>query len=70
MAKRKIEENVFEDSNSTTGGKKKGGIIAFIICVLIALSIWTYANNVEIKNENNLEGDGQTTEISTGAVGE
>ena len=70
MANRKIEENVLEDSNGSIGGKKKGGIIAFIICVFIALAIWTYAKNAEIKNENNPEGDGQTTEIGTAEVGE
>ena len=70
MAKRKIEENMSEDSSNYVGGKKKGGIIAFIICVLIALSIWTYAKNVELRNENIPETDGQTTEVGADAAGE
>ena len=70
MAKRKIEENVYEDSNSTVSGKNRGGIIAFVICVLIALAIWTYAKNVELKNESLSEGDGPTTEVTLKSAGE
>ena len=50
--------------------KKKGGIIAFIISVLIALAIWTYAKNVEIKNENAFDGDSHVTDAYTEKVGE
>ena len=70
MAKRKIEENVYEDGNNAVGGKKKGGIIAFVICVLIALAIWTYAKIVELKNESPQEGDIPTVEVTPDTVGE
>lgn len=70
MAKRKIDGNVLEDGNGTIVGKKKGGIIAFIICVLIALAIWTYAKNAEIKNEEIPEGEGQVTESYAEEAGE
>ena len=70
MAKRKIDENVREDGSTIVNGKKRGGIIAFIICVLIALAIWTYAENVEIINENTPEGEGQTAESYTEGAGE
>ena len=70
MAKHKIDENMHEDGNSTVSGKKKGGIIAFIICVLIALAIWTYAKNVEFKNENAFDGDSHVTDAYTEKVGE
>ena len=75
MAKRKIDKNIHDDENGASAGKKKkGGVIAFVICLLIALVIWTYAKNAEIKDENAqnalTSGEVQTVDVSAESVGE
>ena len=35
---------------------KRSDILAFGICVMVALVIWIYATNVELKNNTNPEG--------------
>lgn len=51
MANREIKENVHDDGTYVIKKNRKGSIIAFIICVLIAVAIWIYARNAEIKEE-------------------
>lgn len=35
---------------------KRSDILAFGICVVVALVIWIYATNVDLKNNTNSEG--------------
>ena len=67
MAKRKIEENVQTNGASTVKKNKKESIVSIIICILIALAIWVYAKNVELKNEaaqTPVGGEPQTAQTS------
>lgn len=68
MAKREIKENVHDDGTYVVKKNRKESIIALIICVLIALAIWIYARNAEIKEENEQQpppaGDQQSEQIS------
>ena len=52
MANRNVKEKVQESGTHGEKKRSKGSVIAFVICVLIALAIWIYAKNTEIKNEN------------------
>ena len=67
MAKREIKENVHDDGTYVVKKNRKESIIAFVICVLIALAIWIYARNAEIKEENEQlpppSGDQQSEQI-------
>ena len=72
MAKRNLEENIQEDGARTVKKNKRESIVALIICLLIALAIWVYAKNAELKENAQAPsgGEPQVTQSSTeGAEG-
>ena len=52
MANRNVKEKVQESGTRDEKKRSKGSVIAFVICILIALAVWIYAKNAEIKNDN------------------
>lgn len=51
MSKRKQEEAVYDDGSYVVKKSRKTNIIAFVLCVLVALMIWLYATNMESKEQ-------------------
>ena len=49
MAKRKQDELMHDDGTYVVKKSRKKNIVAFILCVLVALIVWLYASNVEQK---------------------
>lgn len=68
MSNTEKKEKVLDDGTYVVKKNRKGDIIAIIVCVLIALVIWVYAKNAEIKeqNENAPDNGGQTVEDTVG----
>ena len=66
-----MEKEFIEDDGVNTSGKKKKGIsglVAFLICLVLAFVIWCYAKGGFIKEQ--MEAEGSTTpEIETVATG-
>ncbi len=51
MAKQKQNEHVENDGTYVVPKNRKKNILAFILCVLVALLIWIYASNMEDKEK-------------------
>ena len=51
MSKRKQNEQNHDDGSYVVKKSRKRNIIAFILCLLIALVIWLYASNIEQKKQ-------------------
>ena len=49
MSKRKQDEKIHDDGTYVVKKTRKGSMIAFVLCALIALIIWLYATNDERK---------------------
>ena len=71
MAKLKQEIKDEAQSEGARAPKydRRKNIIAMVVCILIALAIWVYARNIEIKNEQAQTpvGDVQTDQADTTA---
>ena len=44
--------------------RRKGNIVAFVVCLLIALFIWVYATNMEEKKKNEELSANTSTSVS------
>ena len=63
-----MDKECIEDVESGTPEKKKKGIpglVAFLICLLIAFVIWCYAKGGAIKEQMEEEGNGNQETEST-----
>ena len=49
MSKRKQDEKMHDDGTYVVKKSRKGNIVAFVLCALIAMIIWLYAINDEKK---------------------
>jgi lysophospholipase L1-like esterase len=49
MSKRKQDEKMHDDGTYVVKKSRKGNIVAFVLCALIAMIIWLYATNDEKK---------------------
>ncbi len=47
MSKRKQSETIHDDGTYVVRKSRKQNMIAFILCLLIAVVIWLYASNLE-----------------------
>ena len=45
--KQKIEEKKHDDGTYTVKKNRTESVIAFVVCLLIAMAIWVYAKNSE-----------------------
>ena len=67
MAKEKIEKKgASKEGDLVVKNKKfkKSDVLAFVVCIIVALVIWLYATNVELKNEKLNEGpQGETVTV-------
>lgn len=52
MSKRKQDESMHDDGSYVVKKSRKGNIVAFVLCVLIAFIIWLYATNMESKKQD------------------
>ena len=48
----KIEDNKHDDGTYTVKRNRTESVIAFIVCLLIAMAIWVYAKNSEQMNND------------------
>ena len=55
MAKRKLKEHSYDDG-SYASGKKKLGVLAFLLCLVISFAIWIYVTNQQ-NNQGTDEAD-------------
>ncbi len=62
MAKKKQNERVEDDGTYVVRKNRKKNILAFILCVLVALLIWIYASNREDREKE--EGIEESTVVS------
>ena len=57
MSKKKENEHAYDDGSYVIKKSRKFSLLAFILCMLIAFSIWIYATNKEnqklAEEENN-----------------
>ena len=64
------KENVY-DGSYVVKKSRKHNILAFILCVLIAFTIWLYATNKDIEKEKDLKDNiadaTQTAEVADSA---
>lgn len=51
MSKRKQNETMHDDGTYVVKKSRKKNIIAFILCLLIAVIVWLYASNAELKRQ-------------------
>ena len=61
MSKRKQDESMHDDGSYVVKKSRKGNIIAFVLCVLIAFIIWLYATNMENKEKETHTNTNVTT---------
>ena len=47
MLKKKDKENVYDDGSYVISKKRGFSFVAFILCILIAFSVWLFAENRE-----------------------
>ena len=56
MSKKKEKDHGYDDGSYVTPKSRKFSFLAFILCMLIAFSIWVYATNkaarAELENES------------------
>ena len=59
MSEKKKSGISLEQGNLVVKNKKfkKSDIIAFGVCILVALFIWIYASNVKINNQSKVENN-------------
>lgn len=64
MAKinQKIEDNKHDDGTYVIKRNRTESVIAFVVCLLIALAIWVYAKNSEQINADSGAQDGPANE--------
>lgn len=67
MSKRKQDEKMHDDGTYVVKKTRKGSVIAFVVCALIALVIWLSATNGERKK---LEEEQYPTAAAQVAVNE
>ena len=65
MSKRKRNEVVSEDGAYVVKKNGKMNIVAFILCVLVAMIIWLYATNTEAKERDGEKADGVSSVAQT-----
>ncbi len=58
MSKKEKAELFREEESFVNQKKRKGVIIPFLICLLIAFAIWLYASNAEDEKRKEEEGQG------------
>ena len=51
--KKKIEDNKHDDGTYVVKRNRTESVIAFVVCLLIAMAIWVYAKNSEQMNTDN-----------------
>ena len=59
---RKKEENKHDDGTYVVKSNRTERIIAFVVCLLIAMAIWVYAKNSDMMNVDNNTQDGPTAQ--------
>ena len=52
MAKRKQMENMHDDGSYVVKKSRRGNVVALIVCFLIAVLLWLYVTNAELKRQN------------------
>ena len=62
MSKTVEKENFYEDGNYVVKKTRKHSILAFIVCVLVAFTIWLYATN---KDNERIAKDNSETVVNT-----
>ena len=59
MAKKEFNEQMYDDGTYSVEKKKKFGLLAFLLCIVISFAIWIYVTNQE--REELQEGSGEQT---------
>ena len=55
--KEQIEDNKHDDGTYTVKRNRTESVIAFVVCLLIAMAIWVYAKNSEQMNNDGPSDD-------------
>ena len=62
MSKTVEKENFYEDGNYVVKKTRKHSVLAFIVCALVAFTIWLYATN---KDNERIVKDNADTVVHT-----
>ena len=67
MAKKRETEQVYDDGSYQVKRSRKGEVLSFIVCLLIAFVLWIYATNVNIQKmaEESAPSDAEITETTS-----